>query len=119
MYLVYLREGDDSIAWEQALRIVDAVVWSVNVEQDPVQLKRLRSIGPRLIRNLQKGFEDVSYDAVTVKEWLKALHPVFTNIIKGEAFDRTEVVITEPQEVVKFINDDQHVLELEQSWLWQ
>lgn len=114
MYLVYLREGDDSIAWEQALRIVDAVVWSVNVEQDPVQLKRLRSIGPRLIRNLQKGFEDVSYDAVTVKEWLKALHQVFTNILKGEEFERTEVAAPEQQEVVKLASDDPRVREMAQ-----
>lgn len=112
MYLTYLREGDDSIAWEQALRVVDAVVWSVNIEQDPVQLKRLRSIGPRLIRNLQKGFEEVSYDTVTVKEWLKALHQVFTNILKGEKFERTEVAEPAQQDVVKLASDDPRVREM-------
>lgn len=113
MYLIYLREGENSIAWEQALRVVDAVVWSVHVERgDQLELKRLRSIGPRLIRNLQKGFEDVAYDAVTVKEWLKALHEVFTNIIKGEAFERTKVEAQAKEEKTTLASDDPRVKQM-------
>lgn len=109
MYLTYLREGDESLAWEQALRVVDAVVWSVNLQQNPIQLKRLRSIGPRLIRNLQKGLEDISYDAVTVKEWLKGLHQVYMDTLKGETLERTEVVVEQPQEVTALTSDDPRV----------
>lgn len=112
MYLTYLREGDDSIAWEQALRVVDAVVWSVNLQQNPIQLKRLRSIGPRLIRNLQKGLEDISYDAVTAKEWLKGLHQVYTDTLKGEVLERTEVVVEQQEEVAKLSSDDPRVRQI-------
>lgn len=114
MHLIYLREGEDSLAWQQALRVVDAVVWSVNVGQDPVQLKRLRSIGPRLIRNLQKGFEEVAYDTVTVKEWLKALHGVLANIQKGESLERTLVEAEQEAAPEPLATDDPRVKQMMQ-----
>lgn len=113
MYLTYLREGDGSIAWEQALRVVDAVIWSVNLQQTPVQLERLGSIGPRLIRNLQKGLEDISYDAVTAKEWLKGLRQVYADTLKGETLERTEVVVEQQEEeVTKLSSDDPRVRQI-------
>ncbi|MDX1696531.1 MAG: DUF1631 domain-containing protein, partial [Ketobacteraceae bacterium] len=53
LYLVNLKQGKESKAWQTGLKIVDALIASVSHTEDEAKKKRLFSMVPSLLKNLR------------------------------------------------------------------
>ena len=60
LYINCLKEGTESEPWKQAVKVVDAVVWSVIPQSGAEWIARLRNVSPKLMNSLRKGLAAVS-----------------------------------------------------------
>ncbi len=87
LYLVNLKQGKESKAWQQALRIVDALVASVSHQDDPVEKKKLFSTVPALLKNLRAGFTTISMNPFEMGQMLNELEQIQMQVLRGEKPD--------------------------------
>ncbi len=100
LYLACLKEGTDSESWRQAVKVVDALVWSVlPPEGDAQWIDRLRNISPKLVNSLRKGLASVHFDALQTESLLQEISTVHKEIIEG--FEMPLVEVLDPEEAQK------------------
>jgi len=99
LYLTHLREGEDSSNWEQRVKLLDALVWSVLPHQKPESLARLEKVSSRVLTHFRSGLEDVGYDPVEINRLVSGLREVHEAKLKGgESRPRVAVEIEVPEE---------------------
>ena len=91
LYLTWLKEGDESPEWQQQIKVVDAVVWSVLEHRDQAALEKLKALSPKLLKTLHNGLLQIHYDEGDTREWLVALREVHQQLLKGLQTERVEV----------------------------
>jgi len=98
LYLTWLREGDDSGLWQQQVKVVDAVVWSVLEHREQAALEKLKDLSPKLLKTLHSGLSQISYDAVETKQLLVKFRDVHQQLLKGLQTERVAVEPEQPAE---------------------
>ena len=84
LYLACLKEGTESESWRQAVKVVDALIWSVMPPKDDAQwVDRLRSVAPKLSNSLRKGLVSVHFDTLQTETLLREISNVHQEIIEG------------------------------------
>lgn len=83
LYINCLKEGTDSEAWKQAVKVVDAVIWSV-LPQGQEWQARLKDVAPKLTNSLKKGLAAVNYDPLTTETLLRELAQVHLELMRGQ-----------------------------------
>jgi hypothetical protein len=77
LLLAYLRDGEDSAAWQGASELTDLVLWSVQPKSDQADRQKLLKLIPDLLKRLREGLVNISFDhhrsSVLFKE-LQACH---------------------------------------------
>lgn len=91
MYLTWLKDGEDSPAWQQQVKIVDAVVWSGLAHRDQAALEKLKALSPKLLKSLQKGLQQIHHEEGEARQWLVALRDVHQQLLKGLETERVAV----------------------------
>lgn len=91
LYLACLNEGTDSEGWRQAVKVVDALVWSVLPQDEAGWTVRLASVSPKLINSLRKGLTSVHFDALQTESLLQEILIVHHDIIDGATMAVVEV----------------------------
>jgi hypothetical protein len=56
---VYIQEGENSAAWQQALTTLDELLWSLQPKTDPAARRKLMATLPDLLQRLAGGMERV------------------------------------------------------------
>jgi len=77
MLLAFLREGEDSEAWQQTLEVAHRLVWSVAPKTGQAQRQDLLKTIPELLKALREGLANISYDqhkSVVLFKELQACH---------------------------------------------
>ncbi|MCG8437201.1 MAG: DUF1631 domain-containing protein [Pseudomonadales bacterium] len=100
LYLTWLREGDDSSEWQQQVKVVDAVVWSVLEHRDQAALEKLKALSPKLLKTLHAGLVRISYDEAETRQLLVSFRDVHQQLLKGLQTERVAVapeVVAEPE----------------------
>lgn len=92
LYINCLKEGTESEPWKQAVKVVDAVVWSVIPQAGADWIARLRNVSPKLMNSLKKGLSAVNYDALATESLLKELAQVHLELMGGHAMPTVTVV---------------------------
>lgn len=92
LYINCLKEGTESEPWKQAVKVVDAVVWSVIPQPGPDWIARLRNVSPKLMNSLKKGLSAVNYDALATESLLKELAQVHLDLMGGHEMPTVTVV---------------------------
>ena len=87
LYLVHLKQGKESKAWQSGLRIVDALVASVSHQEDPLDKKKLFSTVPALLKNLRAGFTTISMNPFDMGQMLNELEQIQMQVLRGEKPD--------------------------------
>lgn len=97
MYLSALKEGIESEQWKQAIKVVDALIWSMSPPAGDVQwIDRLKAVSPKLLNSLRKGLTSVNFDAHQLEVLLAEIVKSHNEIINGvnaplvEILDPTE-----------------------------
>lgn len=99
LYLSFLKDGKEAESWRQAVKVVDALIWSMlPVKDDPVWLERLKSVAPKLGNSLKKGLVSVNFDPVKLASLLREIERVHQETIDGLETPLVEV-LTEDQDV--------------------
>ncbi|MZR62432.1 DUF1631 domain-containing protein [Alcanivorax sp. DP30] len=91
LYLTWLKEGDDSPAWQQQVKVVDAVVWSALEHRDQAALEKLQALSPKLLKTLNNGLQQISHDEGETRQLLINLREVHQQLLKGLKTERVEV----------------------------
>lgn len=92
LYINCLKEGTESEPWKQAVKVVDAVVWSVIPQPGAEWIARLKNVSPKLMNSLRKGLAAVNYDALATEALLKELADVHHELMGGHAMPTVTVL---------------------------
>lgn len=92
LYINCLKEGTESEPWKQAVKVVDAVVWSVIPQSSAEWITRLKNVSPKLMNSLRKGLAAVNYDALATESLLKELADVHNEFMGGHTMPTVTVL---------------------------
>lgn len=99
LYLSFLKDGKESESWRQAVKVIDALIWSMMpIKDDPVWLERLKSVTPKLMNSLKKGLTSVNFDSLRQESLLSEIERVHQETIDGLETPMVEI-LTEDQNV--------------------
>lgn len=93
LYLSCLREGTESEAWKQAVKVVDALIWSVTPQPGPEWVTRLKNVSPKLLNSLKKGLASAHFNELATESLLRELAQVHLELISGA--ETRMVMVTE------------------------
>ncbi|MCG8392694.1 MAG: DUF1631 domain-containing protein [Pseudomonadales bacterium] len=96
LYLTWLREGENSTVWQQQVKVVDAVVWSVLPHRDQAALEKLKALSPKLLKTLHAGLAQISYDEAEARQLLVRFRDVHQQLLKGLETERVAVAPEQP-----------------------
>ncbi|WP_390615631.1 DUF1631 domain-containing protein [Maricurvus nonylphenolicus] len=96
LFLVCLKQGKDSEEWDNAIAVVDDLLWSVTVQVGAQERTRLIKLLPDLLQRLRKGLEQISYNPFEMTKLLKRLEKVHLLQIKGMQQQSPEKVDVKP-----------------------
>lgn len=92
LYIHCLKEGTEAEPWKQAVKVVDAVIWSVQPQPGAEWQNRLKDVAPKLSNSLKKGLAAVNYDSLTTETLLRELMQVHMSMLKGQETPTVSVV---------------------------
>jgi len=74
MFLVYVKEGDESIAWQEAVLVVKDLIWSVDGKKTESERRTLflKKI-PSLLVRLRRGLSEISFNKIKMRNLLMEL----------------------------------------------
>lgn len=84
LYIHCLKEGTESEAWKQAVKVVDALIWSVQPQPGAEWQTRLKDVAPKLGNSIKKGLAGVSFDSLATETMLRELMQVHMSMLKGQ-----------------------------------
>lgn len=84
LYMNCLKEGTESEAWKQSVKVVDALIWSVQPQAGAEWQNRLKDVAPKLANSIKKGLALVNYDQLATETMLRELMQVHMGMLKGE-----------------------------------
>ncbi len=76
LFMAYLREGENSESWRNAVATVDQLLWSSRAPESDEDRKKLLALLPNLLRNLRQGLTAINHDAFQTSQLLTALEGV-------------------------------------------
>ena len=91
LYINCLKDGTESEAWKQAVKVVDALVWSVIPQPGPEWIARLKNVSPKLLNSLKKGLAAVNYDALATETLLRELSQAHMELMGGHTMPTVTV----------------------------
>lgn len=92
LYIHCLKDGTDSEVWKQAVKVVDALVWSVQPQPGVEWQNRLKDVAPKLSNSIKKGLAAVNYDPLATETMLRELMQVHMGMLKGQDTPMVSVV---------------------------
>ena len=107
LQLTCLKHGVDSEQWQVALAVMDDLVWSVELHEEPEDRLRLLELVPNLLKALREGLASAAIDPFVTSEFFSQLESVHV-----QAFQRFKrAVVEEPPVVAEAAVDGEAVAE--------
>lgn len=84
LYTIYLNEGDHSEKWAHAIQAAKELIWSVQpVTDTSSQAQWLKQLPP-LLKNINEGLTEISYDPFEINSLFSRLERVHVNLFKTQ-----------------------------------
>ena len=80
LVLVYLKHGEDSAEWMEALQLVDDLIWASNRHDDARSLQRLGKIKSELLQRIANGLTKISATAEASQSAISAIDEVLDQL---------------------------------------
>lgn len=106
LYLTWLREGEQSDAWRQHTKVVDALIWSVLPHSAQADLAKLQDLSPRLQSAVRQGLEAIEYDSAEVRGLCADLQRIHRSLLSGAGTERVAVPASQPEPPPPALPDD-------------
>jgi hypothetical protein len=84
LYMHCLKDGTESEVWKQAVKVVDALVWSVQPQPGDDWQNRLKDVAPKLVNSIKRGLALVHYDQLATETMLRELMQVHLGMLRGQ-----------------------------------
>lgn len=82
LFLVYLKDGEDSSNWDDALVVVDDLLWSVEPMEDTQSRQQLLKMVPTLLANLRAGLTKIGYNPFDMNQLFTDLENIHLTQLK-------------------------------------
>ncbi|QKE62194.1 DUF1631 domain-containing protein [Aquipseudomonas campi] len=92
LQLTCLKHGSESVEWQAALLVMDDLVWSVELHEEPEDRVRLLELVPNLLKALREGLAGAAIDPFVTSEFFSQLEAVHV-----QAFQRFKRALPEPE----------------------
>jgi len=79
LFLIYLKEGEQAKNWQEALHVVDDLVWSVQPMDGAESRHRLLTTMPSLLKNLRAGLTKINYNPFEMNQLFSDLEAIHLN----------------------------------------
>jgi len=89
--LRYLQKGKDSPEWEQAVSLMEALLWSVAPKKDPADRKKLLATIPQLLKSLRGALSGPSFNQHKITSSFKDLQQCHIKCLNGDKLDESEL----------------------------
>lgn len=83
LLLAHLRAGPEGEAWHKSLRVLDDLLWSVEIKTTQEERQRLLHLIPDLLIELRAGLKGIAYDPHKMTEMLKELQKRHISCLRG------------------------------------
>ncbi|RMG30862.1 MAG: DUF1631 domain-containing protein, partial [Gammaproteobacteria bacterium] len=83
LLVVYVKEGEESLAWNRALNTMDQLLWSVS-EEAAGQRDRLLKLLPNLVASLREGMQTIVMPEDRAGEFLDRLAALHATLVTGQ-----------------------------------
>lgn len=80
LVLVYLKHGEDSAEWMEALQLVDDLIWASNRHEDNRSLQRLGKIKAELLQRISTGLTKISATAEASQSAIRTIGEVLDQL---------------------------------------
>ncbi len=87
MFLICLKEGRDGQKWQEALRVVDDLLFSVQPITKPEQRRQLLTLIPGLLKNLRTGLSKIGYDPFEMNQLFQELEAIHLDQLQAESVE--------------------------------
>jgi Protein of unknown function (DUF1631) len=80
---IYLRDGEESTAWNTALQLADDLIWSVQPKLVVSERQRLIKVIPRVLNGLRDGLTLIQFDAEASQQLFSGLETLHLVSLRG------------------------------------
>lgn len=84
LLLICLRQGFDSPEWQEALDLMDQLLWSIEPKAEKIQRQALLKEIPILLKGLRNGLNSITYDQHKMTRLFKELQACHVDCLKGK-----------------------------------
>lgn len=92
LLLAYLREGEQSETWRNAVEVAQRLVWSVTPKVEQSDRQELLKAIPELLRRMRDGLANISYDQHKAATLFKELQACHIGALRGKRVESEECV---------------------------
>ncbi|RKZ81130.1 MAG: hypothetical protein DRQ35_00865 [Gammaproteobacteria bacterium] len=89
--LKLLQKGKDSNEWNEAVALMQTLIWSVTPKSEASDRKQLLESIPNLLRSLRLGLSGASFNQHKMTELFKSLQECHIKCLSGNAFPTDEL----------------------------
>ena len=97
LFLICLKEGQETQAWHDALQTVDDLVWSVSTLNSDQERQRLMKLIPSMLKSLREGLSKIGYNPVEMEHLFLDLESIHTRQMRSP-ISKVELEAETPKE---------------------
>lgn len=99
LFLLCLKNGEGTPEWDQAVAVIDDLIWSVSAVMGSDERKHLLALLPNLLRQLREGLDQVSYNPYETSQLFRELEQCHLRQLKPVAATAAEMPVATAAEV--------------------
>lgn len=85
MFLAYLKDGEQH-QWENTIEVSNSLIWCLQPLTEAKDRQRWITIVPKLLKDLEAGLQNVSYNSSNLKETIAAVKVELTDAFKESGY---------------------------------
>lgn len=102
LVLAFARSGKESAAWNNAVKTMDELIWSVTPKRDPQQRKRFFVLLPDLLQRLHEGIQTVGLARSNEDSFFSRLAYLHANAVNPDSRNEEELQDREDDADIEF-----------------
>ncbi|MDL2188132.1 DUF1631 domain-containing protein [Pseudomonas sp. ChxA] len=104
LLLASLKQGEQSVQWQAAVRTLDELIWSVSLQKDTEAGRHLIEQLPGLLKALRDGLTRAAFDPFSTREFFVRLQAMHLQSLEGQSLD-TLIEVREPLSLISEVPD--------------
>ncbi len=82
LFLICLKDGEEDKNWQEALQVVDDLLWSVEPMENTEARQQLLTMVPQLLKNLRAGLTKIGYNPFDMNQLFTDLEVIHLSQLK-------------------------------------